>query len=75
MKNFFKFSIRFKEGKVFIGCLFKVIFNKVSFGKEIVNTRLLRVENVNVFDDYIDDDELEDDFDKELLKRVVKIFI
>lgn len=75
MKNFFKFLIRFKEGKVFIGCLFKVIFNKVSFSKDMVNTRSLRVENVNMFDDFIDDDELEDDFDKELLKRVVKIFI
>lgn len=75
MKNFFKFSNRFKEGKAFIGCLFKVTFNKVSFSKDMVNTRSLRVGNVNMFDDYIDDDELEDDFDKELLKCVVKIFI
>lgn len=72
VKNFPKSPTRSKEGKASIGCLFKATSNKASSSKDMVNTRLSRVENANVLDDYIDDDELEDDFDKELLKRVAK---
>lgn len=73
MKNIPKSPTRSKEGKASISCLFKATSNKASSSsKGTVNTRSSRVENANMLDDSIDDDELEDDFDKELLKRVAR---
>lgn len=62
------------QAKTSIGCLFKTTSNKASSPRKstAVNTRSSSAENANMLDDSIDNDELEDDFDKELLKHVAK---